>query len=153
MPNSSVHNTAAIFVALSLPFVIRNYYKIDTINQVGLCVGGLAGIVLSPDLDLSENKRLFGQRGIGGIFYFLWRVYWLPYGKLIHHRGVLSHFPVLGTVGRLFYVGWPFILVWLYFGNIQFDTDLLKWVFVGLCVVDTIHALMDVTTTTIRRAF
>jgi uncharacterized metal-binding protein len=152
MPNRSVHNTATIFVAISLPFVIKSY-NIGMVNQIALSTGALAGVILSPDLDLSENKRFFGQRGIFGLFYFLWRVYWYPYGKLLHHRGVLSHFPIIGTSLRLLYVGWPFLLIWLYFGNIQLDLGPLKWVFFGLCVVDTVHALMDVVTTTIRRAF
>jgi uncharacterized metal-binding protein len=55
----------------------------------------LGGLYLSPDLDL---KSLPWKRW--GILRFLW----LPYQR-IPHRHWLSHAPVIGSIGRLLYLG------------------------------------------------
>jgi uncharacterized metal-binding protein len=55
----------------------------------------LGGLYLSPDLDL---KSLPWKRW--GILRFLW----LPYQR-IPHRHWLSHAPVVGSIGRLLYLG------------------------------------------------
>ena len=67
----------------------------------GALVGGLAGLILSPDLDLVNRQ------GGGCIALGFWRSvglhrYWLVYGLLPHHS-MWSHWPVLGTLLRLIY--------------------------------------------------
>jgi uncharacterized metal-binding protein len=55
----------------------------------------LGGLYLSPDLDL---KSLPWKRW--GIL----RIIWLPYQR-IPHRHWLSHAPIVGSIGRLLYLG------------------------------------------------
>lgn len=56
----------------------------------------LGGLLLSPDLDTRSNAtRRWGPL----------RLLWWPYRRLLSHRSLLSHTPVLGTAGRLLYLG------------------------------------------------
>ena len=54
----------------------------------------------TSDRDLTENCRARG-------FAYWW---WIPYGRAIRHRGVLSHGPVIGTIIRGVYGWWPLLL-------------------------------------------
>jgi uncharacterized metal-binding protein len=59
---------------------------------LGFLVGGLW---LSPDLDTPSNPtRRWGPL----------RILWAPYRRLISHRSLLSHTPLLGSAGRLAYL-------------------------------------------------
>jgi uncharacterized metal-binding protein len=67
----------------------------------------VSGLIFGPDLDLYSfhYKRW-------GIFRYLWR----PYQKTIKHRSIWSHGPIVGTIGRILYLGlWLglFGLLWL----------------------------------------
>ena len=53
------------------------------------------GLFLSPDLDI--NSRPYQRWGV-------LRWIWWPYQRLIRHRSVLSHSPVLGTAIRIAYL-------------------------------------------------
>ena len=55
----------------------------------------LGGLLLSPDLDTRSNPT---QRW-GPL-----RLLWWPYRRLLRHRSLLSHSPLLGTAGRLSYL-------------------------------------------------
>lgn len=55
----------------------------------------LGGLLLSPDLDTRSNPTLrWGPL----------RLLWWPYRRLLRHRSLLSHSPLLGTAGRLSYL-------------------------------------------------
>jgi uncharacterized metal-binding protein len=55
----------------------------------------LGGLLLSPDLDTRSNPtRRWGPL----------RLLWWPYRRLLRHRSLLSHSPLLGTAGRLIYL-------------------------------------------------
>jgi uncharacterized metal-binding protein len=60
---------------------------------VAFLVGGLW---LSPDLDIRSNAvRRWGPLA----------ALWWPYRRCLRHRSLLSHGPLLGTAGRLVYLG------------------------------------------------
>jgi uncharacterized metal-binding protein len=65
----------------------------------GVTVAGLAfllgGLWLSPDLD--TRSRATGRWGPLHLI-------WWPYRRLLSHRSLLSHSPLLGTAGRLAYL-------------------------------------------------
>ena len=65
----------------------------------------IGGLWLSPDLDTRSNAlRRWGQLA------FLW---W-PYRRLIRHRSIWSHGPLIGTAVRLLYlVGWLILVIFL----------------------------------------
>ncbi|WP_320673677.1 metal-binding protein [Prochlorococcus sp. MIT 1341] len=86
---------------LSLPFGVAVGITLGLENGL---IGGISflvgGLWLSPDLDTNSNalKRWGFLKGI-----------WIPYKKLICHRSLLSHGPVIGTTIRLLYLA-----IWLY---------------------------------------
>jgi uncharacterized metal-binding protein len=92
--------------ALSLPFGLLWW---PLLGLAGVACAGLAfllgGLLLSPDLDTRSNPtRRWGPL----------RLLWWPYRRLLRHRSVVSHSPVLGTLGRLLYLGALLIgLSWL----------------------------------------
>ena len=55
----------------------------------------LGGLLLSPDLDTRSNAtRRWGPL----------RLLWWPYRRLLSHRSLVSHTPLLGSAGRLLYL-------------------------------------------------
>lgn len=56
----------------------------------------MGGLLLSPDLDI--HSRPTARWGALGVL-------WWPYRRLLRHRSLLSHSPLLGTAGRLAYLG------------------------------------------------
>jgi uncharacterized metal-binding protein len=64
---------------------------------IGLAASFLfSGLMFGPDLDIHSVQT---QRW--GWFQWLWQ----PYRKLVPHRSLLSHGPILGTLGRVLYLG------------------------------------------------
>jgi len=78
------------------------------------------------------------------ILKFAWRLYWLPYARLVPHRSLWSHAPVIGTAIRLFYLGGIASLFWP--GRIVplLDFPLVRGAILGLMVVDTLHCIADI---------
>lgn len=110
-------------------------------------VGCLFGVLFSPDLDqdgvtLSEGMLLRRSLIIG----VPWFLYWWPYAKLIPHRHWLSHFPVVGTLGRLLYFA-PVLWLFWHFGLRghlpEPVVQMLPWLVLGLAVSDALHWLLD----------
>lgn len=98
-------------------------------------LGATAGLLLSPDLDLSNSAwkckawHRWNRLNLG------W--YWKPYG-LLPHRSPLSHWPLVGTAGRVIYVV-P-IGFWLIY---LLDPFGLLAAIAGLALADTFHWLLD----------
>jgi len=64
----------------------------------------LGGLLLSPDLDTHSNPtHRWGPL----------RLLWWPYRRLLRHRSLLSHSPLLGTAGRLSYMAAALLLMCL----------------------------------------
>ena len=63
---------------------------------VASCCFLLGGLMLSPDLDTHSNAtRRWGALNL----------LWWPYRRLLSHRSLVSHTPLIGTAGRLIYLG------------------------------------------------
>jgi uncharacterized metal-binding protein len=82
---------------LALPFGLLWW---PALGPAGAGVAGLAfligGLWLSPDLDTpSRPTRRWGPLSL----------LWWPYRRLLSHRSLLSHAPLLGTTLRLAYLG------------------------------------------------
>ncbi|RYG70557.1 hypothetical protein EON80_07640 [bacterium] len=120
----------------------------DFKTGLACATGCLFGIMMTPDLDQeglsrSENNIIKWTMGLG----FLWLMLWYPYARLIKHRSPLSHFPILGTAGRLLYL---FIVaaVPAYFGyRLKAPPDsfwpFFGWGIVGLTLSDIGHYVFD----------
>ncbi len=110
MANAPVHRALALCGggALALAVGLSNTLELAVIAGIACIVGELW---LSPDLDLGEGSRAY--RWWGPL-----RVIWWPYMALVPHRSALSHWPVLGSAGRLLYLGAP-VLVALWAADVD----------------------------------
>jgi uncharacterized metal-binding protein len=95
MASGSSHDRGTWWLAL--PFGLLCWPFLGWIGSASAALAFLVGgLLLSPDLDTrSRPTRRWGPL----------RLLWWPYRKLLRHRSLLSHGPVLGTLGRLGYLG------------------------------------------------
>ena len=117
---------------------------------LGVVFGYLLGRYIDPDLDLvqTSSSEYRAMRELK-IFGALLVAYWLPYSYVIPHRSPLSHFPILGTLGRFVYVFWWLVPLYI-FAGVEFNNIMLFFligIFNGLNLSDTIHWVLDVVTT------
>lgn len=162
MSAGKVHHKQTKFgFTMSILFVLYCtflYWNIFSFSMFGIPVGFLIGLFVEPDLDCvgSTYSEWYFERTFGGIPSFFWFAYWKPYAKIIPHRSILSHLPVLSTFIRLVY------LLWIPVGLLQFvhpnwifvaqrNWMFLVFVFIGLCLNDTAHYMTDVISTFRKR--
>ena len=81
---------------LCLPFAALWWPLLGPAAAAWAGLGFLAGgLLLSPDLDTRSNpSRRWGPL----------QLLWWPYRRLLHHRCLLSHGPLIGSAGRLAYL-------------------------------------------------
>jgi len=129
----------------------------------------VATIWLSPDLDLKQS-RPFQRWG------YLSKI-WIPYTKVFRHRSFFTHFPIIGISIRLIYLAalvffiYYFILALFAIIDRVAETNLfflfqnlikeyvltetsylsIKDFLLGLFVADTIHFILDYSTTYINK--
>jgi len=119
-------------------------------NVIAGAVGCLTGRIIEPDLDvdgITQSEWKMIKRF--WIFGMLWVTLWYPYAWAIPHRSPFSHFPLLGTAGRVFYL---MVVVTAVSAVLRAPVPILDIVahplfypwFVGLALADTAHFLMDV---------
>lgn len=148
MPNGTVHSTTTVLLGLAgAAFMVNNGQPAGP--TLTLAAGVLAGLVLTPDLDIDEGciSDRYVRRSVGPIGGGLWALYWMPYSRLIPHRSPLSHLPVLGTAIRLVYAGaLPVAIYSVMHGALALPPIplwVLGWFALGLACADTLHFLLD----------
>ena len=179
MPDGKTHTTASVMLALTSS-VAMLAKGVPTDIVIYGAAGCLSNVLLSPDLDIDSGYIGDGivRKYLGGFIGWVWRTVWLPYSKVVKHRSVVSHFPVIGTVVRLFYLYFWYqaismtINVALFFAGwsipvyqMPLKEMLSAWAgttlwtpvgadtyffVLGLCTSDTLHAVMDVMSTGIK---
>jgi uncharacterized metal-binding protein len=92
---SGKNHDRSIYFATPIVGIIAGSYSLE-LGLIAASSHLLGGLYLSPDLDL---KSIPWKRW--GLLKFIW----LPYQKFIPHRHWLSHAPVVGSIGRLLYLG------------------------------------------------
>jgi uncharacterized metal-binding protein len=98
----------------SLPFIAGGTIFTTARADLAFWVSGgflVSGLIFGPDLDLySFHYKRWGKL----------RWLWKPYQKAIKHRSIWSHGPIIGTVGRIVYLGlWLGLASILYLGIAQ----------------------------------
>lgn len=136
MPNGRTHTLATGLLAVgTLP-----------LGDVGLTAGVLAGLILSPDLDVDEGfiglAHLRRVGCVGNILSGIWRAFWYPYSKIVPHRSHISHSIFFGTVARVCYLVLPILLANFMGLPLVIPSWFGMW-FIGLCLSDALHILMD----------
>jgi len=124
---SGKNHDRAIYFATPVVGICIGYYLTPMLGLIAASSHLLGGLYLSPDLDL---KSLPWKRW--GILRFLW----LPYQR-IPHRHWLSHAPVVGSIGRLLYLGlWlsPLLIAfWRYLPALRLGSDF--WLVVAAAMI------------------
>jgi len=146
--NGRAHAAASLAASLPTGLIVGLALGPD----VGLCAAGgcLLGIFVNPDLD-----QLTIERAEWRIIKWLpvigwaWLMLWDIYARVCKHRGVLSHFPIIGTVGRVLYLELWDLAFWLARDQpapVMVTPQQMRCAlgaFIGLAVSDCLHWLMD----------
>jgi len=160
MPNGKAHAGATVFLAAGLGFISISLRQDPALTTAAVVGGCLAGLVLSPDLDVDRGSisHRIVKRSAGYLIGFAWRLFWYPYARIMPHRSWWSHMPIFSTIFRVAYLfAVPVLLWWLL--NLIVELPALQiptwsWfptAFLGLTLADTLHAVMDVADSMIRR--
>lgn len=159
MSAGTVHTRACLILASGFALgslVIRDP---DGLQYVA---GALTGILVSPDCDV-DGKFIgytYIKKRVGLWAEFIWSQVWYMYRKSVKHGSELSHFPGIGTLGRLAYlflfvIVFPSVLIHV-FNPVRIPLEIRWWfdlvtqywkVWLGLAFADTIHWALDICTT------
>jgi uncharacterized metal-binding protein len=153
MPKGTTH---ALISAGAAGAMLYLTYSSGPSEALALASGCLAGILISPDLDVDDGSLSTGivRREAGRIPAFAWRALWYPYARLIRHRSWLSHFPFIGTALRIAYLGLIAWLILLLLGHPWPWASLPDWVpfaMIGLSISDLMHWAADGIFSTFQR--
>jgi uncharacterized metal-binding protein len=139
---SSGKSHARASLILSAPVGLGAFIATRSIEfAAGATVGcSIVGQLISPDLDQISITRSesVAMRWLK-IFGVAWVGIWLLYGWIIPHRSKLSHWPIIGTAGRLLYLTLPLLILGV-------ELPVNAWVVggvIGLGASDTAHWIMD----------
>jgi uncharacterized metal-binding protein len=155
MSTGRVHALATVVAAGASGPLLFSLGHFPLGGAASFVAGCMLGLVITPDLDIRHGTHAeeVVRSTVGGFFAGLWFALWWPYAHIIpRHRHPLSHFPLLGTAGRVLYLCLLLGLVWFGLGFLVPLPPLyappaesgLWWALAGLCLVDTLHAMMDV---------
>ena len=131
-----------IELLLWLPLTV-GFYFLTTSFTYALIFGGTylaSSLLLSPDLDLKENRA----RRRWGFLHFIW---W-PYVKVFKHRG-MSHSLLFGPITRLGYLAFLVALVLFVLKislpqlSLNMSAPVLVTLISGLYAPNVLHVLLD----------
>lgn len=151
MPNGKIHALMTVGGAAVLAGGL--WLAGLPVEQAALYGGGtLAGLVLTPDLDVDGGCFAFYavRWALGKPAAWVWRVFWWPYAKLVPHRSWASH-SLAGTFIRLAYLCLPVRLALWAHGEPFWPPVVWWWLLSGLLWSDTLHILADMIVTSWKR--
>ena len=106
MPSGMTHDRITLW---TLPWVSSITYGWTQNGDLTLLLSGgflFGGLMFGPDLDIHSMQ--FKRWG-------WFKIIWKPYQKLVRHRSLFSHGPIIGTCLRVLYlslfIAWTAILV------------------------------------------
>ena len=141
MPSGQVHHFTTLAAGTStVVAMVCTGFPTSEIVAVG--AGFATTFFINPDLDLNTAFPGRDPRR------WLWWAYWYPYSRLLPHRHFISHFPIISTLVRVLYAAWPFAILGV------LDQRVSAWFIpfiIGMIISDTLHFVMDVTSTSIKR--
>jgi len=141
MPNGKTHDKISYIFAILLIFistlVLNNIYHIILLNISFL----FSSFYFNGDLDC--NSKVYNR-------WKIFKLIWVPYQEIFHHRSVFTHGIIIGTLVRAIYVGiLPTILIYYYFGEstiilfINKNQTEIIFVLIGIELGNTIHTISD----------
>jgi uncharacterized metal-binding protein len=160
MPNGNAHASATILLAAGLGMLSLTLRQDPLMTTTALVGGCLAGLVLTPDLDVDRGSisHRIVKKSAGLLIGFAWHLFWYPYSRIMPHRSWYSHMPIFSTFIRVAYLfALPALLWWLASSAINLPVlrvPVWAWfptAFTGLVLSDTLHAVMDITDSFVKR--
>ena len=154
MPSGKTHAvmTVTATAGITVGMALAGFPPQDIQNAT---MGCMTGIILSPDLDVDGGFLGHGimQKYFGVIFGTIWKAFWLPYAWFFPHRSEGSHFPVISTLGRVFYVYGMYFCICVDFNINPWVPDVRTafYLISGLVVSDTLHYFADKIATALKR--
>lgn len=151
MPNGKTHTISTIVASAMILPLAAVYSHNDPLFTLAVTSGTLSGIIISPDLDVEDG--FYGLHvlrrcpKVGNVISMAWRMFWYPYSRLVPHRSRFSHSIGLGTLGRIAYL-FSFVFLFCFLTGIHlviYSQYLFAW-FLGLCLADALHIIMDYST-------
>ena len=165
MADGKTHSSATQILAVLLFASEATYGKLNgyfleptLIYSAVLAGGAMLGLILTPDLDVNAGSISEDElREISPFGENLWWIYWFPYRQILPHRSPFSHWPIIGTIGRLLYISIPYWIglaiayvldpptfSWLAQAGIWLITlPYFRVAVLGLAGADTLHFFMD----------
>jgi len=139
MASGRTHAAISTLALVAVPVALWVYHVDVPIGAA--TVGLLVGLCITPDLDIDGGTHEERRRVIGPLL----RVLFWPYGKLVPHRSIWSHAPILGTLFRVLYLGLPFWLAIALLGATvpSVPGEWIAWAFAGWALQDTLHWVAD----------
>lgn len=172
MSSGRVHKNASIILATG--FTLSGIFMFD-ISGIWYAIGSLIGIIYTPDWDVDGGFiGDFYVKKLGPTAEKIWDGFIWLYRKSLKHGSPLSHWPIIGTVGRILYTYLllfvvPYLIYWIIFHPHVNLIEKLGWfvwlcldnwrVVLGLMASDFIHFILDIVTTnntvwgTLQRVF
>lgn len=144
MPNGHVHALMTAGAAVVVPAALWLGDR-STAEIVYGGLGALAGLVLTPDLDVDGGCFAFYavRWALGKPASWCWRAIWWPYAKIVPHRSPISH-SVVGTPIRIAYLVVPLLIVLSILGRPWPAFQPVWWWFgLGLFISDFLHISAD----------
>ncbi len=128
--------------------------RVPLVESLCFVSGCMAGLLVNPDLDVRHftHAEQVVRKSVGRLLAGLWYALWWPYSRLVpFHRHPMSHFPIVGTFGRILYISLFLLLIRGLLGllvtlpplSIPLSSGWLWWGFGGLAAVDALHTLLD----------
>ena len=162
MSSGRTHDFCTVLLApasAGIGFYLATKLGADVVSAaVSGAAGCLMALFVNSDLDqrsITNAETNWSKAGpLGWLVSYLWVWLWTPYAYLIpNHRSMWSHLPVLSTFLRIAYAA-PILLVFSWLGALVFKVNLfdypkivwpaMAFSFLGLCIADTGHAVLDV---------
>jgi uncharacterized metal-binding protein len=143
MPNGRTHDKISLITTPIIGttcFYISNY-DIKT-TMIILISHMFASFMFNGDLDM--NSKPYNR-------WWLFKMIWIPYQIMFHHRSYFTHGIIIGTIIRIIYVGIiPLIIFVCYkwditilFNMIKSNITIIIYIFVGLELGNSVHTLSD----------
>ena len=164
MSSGHIHTKASLL--LTGGFIVTSVLTWD-ISGLSYAAGSLLGVMVTPDCDVDGGtvSDKYIRRRLGKVFEKGWDGLWYFYRRSLKHGGELSHFPLIGTMGRIVYLFACLIIVPHIASYVVFSPSWDLWyvigwywdrlwegwrVILGLAGADFIHYILDQTDLLIR---
>ena len=130
-------------------------FGIPSVVVAGALAGSVIGTIVTPDYDVNGSLPASFLTKTPVIKLF-WNTFWRPYQLMFKHRSFWSHFPFVGTTGRILYIAfWIWFWSWILW-QLGFDISpegVYNWfvmnadfwiiTFLVWCGQDIVHWVLD----------